>query len=79
MKIKNETDDGYVNLAAAVVESVVDDYQKALRNQNWAQAKALGRWFTSEYGQMMCLGHGEYIRERARKEAYQRKRKWGQR
>lgn len=58
----------YELLVQAIVRRAVEDYEEALLNEEYDRAKALDRWFHSEWGQMLCYHNEDYILDRARKE-----------
>lgn len=55
-----------MNLAVGIVQLAVEDYRTALFNEMFGcksliTAEMMEYWFRSEYGQVICLGQGEYI------------------
>lgn len=60
--------DGYANIKNGILKQAVDDYKRALTRGEKAEAKALERWFTSDWGEMLSNGNGELIIEKVRKE-----------
>lgn len=63
--------DAYERLRTEIVRSAVKDLEKALRKSDRLGAVCseqirLERWFTSQWGQMLCGGNGEYILEKVR-------------
>lgn len=68
MESKKISNTGIINLTVAIVKSVADDYRKALKNNQKQKIKDLEKWFTSEYGELLCNGKGEYIMNTIRNE-----------
>lgn len=60
--------DSGVDLQAAIIKQAIYDYKRAVTDGNKYQAKSLEKWFTSEWGQMVCAGNGVYILEKAKAE-----------
>lgn len=71
------SDDGIMLLAIAVINKAQTDYERALvglqKNAEDTKHKGavmeLERFFTSQYGQMLTLYHGEAIMEMCREHA----------
>lgn len=63
-------------LALGIVKKAVEDYAKELgriREDYRARpqmAKALEKWFFTEWGQLLCFGHGEAIVREERRKAF---------
>lgn len=53
-------DEPYLMLDAAILKQAVYDLKKAIKNGNNAEAKALKKWFLSDYGQLLSFGKGQY-------------------
>lgn len=62
------TTDGYENVRVVIVKQAVDDYRRALAHNKHYEAKALERWFLSEWGEMLCGGNGAYIIDKVKKQ-----------
>lgn len=58
---------GILELLAAIDKQAMRDYETALREGEKDKAKALERWFLSEWGQQLTLNHGEIIIEQCKK------------
>lgn len=64
------------NLALGIVKKTVEDYAKELgriREDYRAcppMALALEKWFFTEWGQLLCFGHGEAIVREERRKAF---------
>ena len=61
--------EAYERLSAAIVKSVVNDYQKALRKSDRLgfvcdEQKKAEEWLLSTWGQLLSGDNGEYILER---------------
>lgn len=63
------TDEACVRLQSAIIVQAVQDYKKALKNDDRKTARQVERFFRSEWGQLLSMGNGEAIIERVRKEA----------
>lgn len=74
-------DDGYKELANAIVLKAVEDYRALKQPKNYYQSeydlkvergriKQIERFFLSGYGNLLCYGNGEYILEGLRNESY---------
>lgn len=59
-------EDGYINLAAAIVIQAQKDYRSALRTDNQFKITAIERFFLSDWGQLLSADHGEYIIKKER-------------
>lgn len=55
-------------LQTAIVKQAVDDLRAAIRAGETGTAASLGKWFLSEWGQLLCFGQGAYIVEKVIKE-----------
>lgn len=63
--------EGYVQIAAAIVKQAMTDYKAALKCEGkraMKTRKECERFFLSEYGQMLSAGSGERIIEKCREE-----------
>lgn len=65
--------EAYERLRTEIVRLAVKDLEKALRKSDrlgvvCAEQIKLERWFTSNWGQMLCGGNGEYILEKVRQD-----------
>ena len=64
------------NLALGIVKKAVEDYAKELSRirEDYRPcppiAKALEKWFFTEWGQLLCFGHGEAIVREERRKAF---------
>lgn len=65
--------DGLYELIGAIVRQAMHDYEFALRGKRQLSQdkrtyspEEMERWFQSEYGQLLCAGHGEAVIERCR-------------
>ncbi len=65
--IKKNTD-GYGNVRVGIVKQAITDYKEALIYDEFGKARALERWFLSEWGEALSGGNGAYIIEKVRKE-----------
>ena len=77
-----DSNEGYEALAAAILQQAVIDYKKIAKRKiknasdkkaKESELKTIERFFLSGYGQSLSYHHGEYIVERCRKEAGQKK------
>ena len=57
-----------LRLQTSIVKQAVSDLRSAVRADKTATVAALDKWFRSEWGQLLCLGSGEYIAEKVKKE-----------
>lgn len=53
--------DGFVELAGAILKLAADDYIKALIKGDEKERKKMERFFLSDWGQMLSLHQGEAI------------------
>ena len=66
-------EEAYINLQAAIIEQAAVDYLAALRKDSRGEARALERFFRSEWGQALSRDNGEEIIKRVREEARKEK------
>lgn len=59
-------EDGYINLAAAIVIQAQKDYRSALRTGDKFKADSLEKFFLSDWGQLLSADNGEYIIKKER-------------
>lgn len=62
-----------LRLQTSIVKQAVSDLRGAVRADKTATVAALDKWFRSEWGQLLCLGSGEYIVEKVKKEEAKKK------
>lgn len=60
--------EGYEELRCAIVLQAVKDYRKALKYGKPHEAKALEKWFLSEWGQLLSRDNGAYIIEKVKQD-----------
>lgn len=56
-------------LCQAIVSKAVEDYRNAMNDNRKQKARALERWFLSDWGQCLSNCNGELIVERLRNES----------
>lgn len=74
-KVKNECDEPYIRLSAAILSQAMRDLAHELRYGNEKKANALKKWFLSDYGQSLSFGQGEYLIEQVQKSIKKENRK----
>ena len=70
--VVEEKDEWAVRLAIGVVKQAADDLRAAIRTNDEPAINELCRWFTSEWGQLLCFGYGRAIVSRIKKEERER-------
>lgn len=71
MRERYTMDEGYIDLAAAIVKQAMTDYKAALKDDGKKAKKTRMKcesFFLSKYGQMLSAGNGELIIEMCKKE-----------
>lgn len=77
--VLSNPDDGYAELANAIVMQAVEDYRECktsisecdteyMRNHHSGRMNEIERFFKSAYGDMLCYGNGELILDRLKNE-----------
>ena len=66
--VKSKTDQGYLNLQAAILEQAGTDYETAIFFGNTDEARRLKRWFASDWAQALANGNGKEMEQRIAKE-----------
>ena len=61
-------------LCQAIILSAVEDYRNAVNDNRKQKARALERWFLSDWGQALSNCNGELIVERLRNEPESQRR-----
>ena len=61
---KSKTDQGYLNLQAAILEQAGIDYEIAIFFGNTGEARRLKRWFSSSWAQELTNGNGKEMEQR---------------
>lgn len=62
--------DGWLCLAAAILEIAIEDYKCALKKNDDLRTAMLERFFRGRYGQTLSLDHGEYIIQESRRQIF---------